>query len=125
MKSVVINPPQKQQLTLDFEPGLTDIYRSVRECAAAGIYRRGLGKCAIDLNKAPGNLTVELSDDVARHFSTDSLELYIEKSKDFLPIYYLIEKFLADKNIRQDAARDEALAALADLAPLMRKAGLL
>lgn len=123
MRSNVISA-SKQQLTLDFEPGLTETYSSARECVASGVYRRGLGKTAIDLNKAPGNLSVELSDDPTRHFSLDSFEVYLEKSKDYTALYYLIEKFLSDKTVRQDAARDEALAALANLAPLLKKAGL-
>jgi hypothetical protein len=123
MRSTVISP-SKQQLTLELEPGLTDTYRSAKECVAAGVYRRGLGNIAIDLNKAPGNLSVELSDDPTRHFSLDSFEAYLEKTKDFTALYYLIEKHLSDKTVRQDAARDEALAALAGLAPLLKKAGL-
>lgn len=85
----------KEQLTLDFIPGLLDRYRSLRECIASGIYQRGLGRIAIDLDVAPGNLSVQISDDPTRKFSVDSLETYIEKTKDTTPLMYLIEKFLA------------------------------
>lgn len=85
----------KEQLTLDFVPGLLDRYRSLRECIASGIYQRGLGRIAIDLDVAPGNLSVQISDDPTRKFSVDSLETYIEKTKDTTPLMYLIEKFLA------------------------------
>jgi hypothetical protein len=83
------------QLTLDFTPGLTDRYTGLRECIAAGIYQRGLGRIAIDLNMAPGNLSVKLSEDPTRSFSVDSLETYIDKTGDTQPILYLIERFLA------------------------------
>lgn len=86
---------RKDQLTLDFTPGLIERHRSLRDCIAAGVYRNGLGKVAIDLNQAPGNLSVQISEDPSRNFSVDSLELYLTKYPDREPIMYLIEKFLA------------------------------
>ncbi|WP_225783360.1 hypothetical protein [Xenophilus sp. Marseille-Q4582] len=96
---------KKDQLTLDFTPGLTDRHLSLRDCIAAGVYQRGLGRVAIDLNQAPGNLSVQLSEDPSRNFSVDSLERYIEKTGDTTPVMYLVEKFLAPdarpKNAKQ------------------------
>lgn len=123
MKSPVISA-QQEQLTLSFEQGLSEKYSSLRECIATGIYQRGLGNTAIDLNKAPGNLSVELSDDQTRHFSCDSLEKYIEKSKDLTPVYCLIDKFLQEKSAKQEQALAQLAPILAQLAPLMRQAGL-
>jgi len=85
------------QLVLDFKPGLCERFRSVRDCVAQGVYQRGLKTVASDLDVAPGNLSVQLSDDTVRHFSTDSLERYIEVTGDRKPIYYLCERFLGDK----------------------------
>jgi hypothetical protein len=124
MSSVVIKG-QTAQYTLDFEPGLTETFKSLRDCVATGIYKRGLGNVAIDLDEAPGNLSVQLSASDVRHFSIDNFEKYMEKQRDFTPIYYQIEKFLSDKTASKDAAEAEALAALKDLAPLLKKAGLL
>lgn len=127
MKSQVIKPAHGQassQLTLCFEPGLSDRHLSLRDCVAAGVYQRGLGRVAIDLNKAPGNLSVELSGDVARHFSIDSLEAYIAKTGDTTPIHYLVDKFLSDKSNKQSEAMAQLAPILAQLAPLMRQAGL-
>jgi hypothetical protein len=105
---------KKDQLTLDFTPGLTDRHLSLRDCVAAGVYQRGLGRVAIDLNQAPGNLSVQLSEDTARNFSVDSLERYIEKTGDTTPVMYLVEKFLAPdarpKNAKQVAALREQMA---------------
>jgi hypothetical protein len=122
MKSDVING-KKNQLTLDFEAGLTERYSSLRECIATGVYQRGLGKVAIDLDHAPGNLSVQLSGDQTRHFSVDSLERYIEKTGDNTPVFYLVEKFLADRTAKQDAAQAQLLSLLAQLQPLMKQAG--
>jgi hypothetical protein len=123
MRSAVIKP-QTNQLTLSFDPGLSERHLSLRDCVASGIYQRGLGKCAIDLNKAPGNLSVELSEDSTRHFSVDNLEVYIQKSGDTTPIHYLIDKFLSDKSNKQSEAMAKLAPILAQLAPLMRQAGL-
>lgn len=124
MKSPVIKQPEGQ-LTLSFEQGISERHTSLRACCAAGIYQRGLGNVAIDLNKAPGNLSVELSDDPSRHFSVDSLEQYIAKSRDTTPIYYLIDKFLSDNGHKQNAALAQLAPMLQQLAPLMKQAGLI
>ena len=122
MKSSVIKSPS--QLVLDFELGLVERYGSLRECVATGVYQRGLKRVAIDLDSAPSNLSVQLSEDPSRHFSVDSLERYIEKTGDFTPIHYLAEKFLSDKGAKRDAAQAELLAQLATLQGLMKKAGM-
>jgi hypothetical protein len=124
MRSKVINQPEGQ-LTLSFEQGISERHLSLRDCVAAGVYQRGLGNVAIDLNKAPGNLSVELSEDATRHFSVDNLERYIEKTGDTAPVYYLIDKFLNDKGQKQDAAMAQLGPMLQQLAPLMKAAGLI
>lgn len=121
MKSPVIKEVEGQ-LTLSFEPGLSDRFTCLRECVAASIYRNGLGNSAIDLDVAPGNLSVQLSADPARHFSVDSLERHIEKSGDTTPIYYLIDKFLKDHDAKDDLAT--ILPMLRQLGPVLKRAGL-
>lgn len=113
MPSAVIQPAQ---LTLNFEPGLIDRYGSLRECVATGVYQRGLKRVAIDLDQAPSNLSVQLSEDMSRHFSVDSLERYIEKTGDKTPVLYLVERFLApelqNKGIKQVEAMKAQLQAM-------------
>jgi hypothetical protein len=123
MRSPVIKE-ESGQLTLSFEPGLSDRYTSLRECIAAGVYRNGLGNTAIDLDVAPGNLSVQLSADPSRHFSVDSLERYVEKTGDTTPIYYLIERFLKDKASDKEAEMAAMLQAFKQMAPAMKKLGL-
>lgn len=115
---------KSDQLTLDFEPGLAAKHRNLRECIATSIYRRGLSTVAIDLNESPGNLGNQLSDESQRKFGVDDLELYLEKSKDYSPIYYLIDKFLHDKTQKQNAAMAQLAPILQQLAPLLKQAGL-
>lgn len=113
----------RNQLTLDFEPGLVDRHRNLRDCITAGIYRRGLSTCAIELNESPGNLSNQLSDDSQRKFGVDDFELYLEKSKDFTPLFYLVEKFLG-RDQKAQHADAKKLAALEQIQVLMKQAGL-
>lgn len=120
--STVISQPENQ-LTLNFEPGLSDRYPSFRECVASSVYRYGLTNAAIDLDKAPGNLSVELSADPARKFGIDDFEKYLASSGDFTPIYYLIDKFLKDKTGEPDAG--ELMAMFKQMAPALKRMGVL
>ena len=113
------------QLTLNFEQDMHQKYRCLRECIAVGIYQRGLGNVAIDLDLQPSNLSVQLSEDPARRFSVDHLEAYIEKTGDTTPIYYLISKFLAPHEQKADAATVAQLLGLAaQMQALAKQAGL-
>lgn len=116
--------PETRQLTLDFEPGLLERHRHLRDCIATGVYRRGLSVTAIDLNESPGNLTNQLSDESQRKFGVDDLERFLEKSGDYTPIYYLVEKFLHKPAAEHDAALSAIMPLLSQLAPMLKKAGL-
>ena len=116
MKSAAISA---SQLTLNFEPGLVERYGSLRDCVATGVYQRGLKRVAIDLDQAPSNLSVQLSDDPSRRFSVDSLETYIEKTGDKTPILYLVERFLAPEIENKGIKQVETMKA--KLAELMRE----
>lgn len=111
-------------MILDFEPGLVDRHRSLKDCVATGVYRRGLTNVAIDLDQAPSNLSVQLSEDGSRHFSIDSFERYLEKTGDMSPIYYLIEKFLSDKTNSRAAALEQIQALGPQMIELLRKVGI-
>lgn len=122
-RSPVIEEPAGQ-LTLNFEPGLSDRYPCLRDCVASSVYRYGLTRAAIDLDKAPGNLSVELSADTSRKFGVEELEKYLAKSGDFTPIYYLIDKFLREQaGDEPDAA--ELRAMFKHMAPTLKRMGVL
>lgn len=101
----------RRQLTLDFDQAVLSAHRSLRDCVAAGVYRRGLKAVAADLDLSPGNLSVALSDDPHRKFGVDELEAYVQHTGDKAPIYYLVAKYLGD----EAAARDQALGQVAEL----------
>jgi hypothetical protein len=122
MRSRNIRQPEvaANQMTLSFEPDVHERYRSLRECIATGVYQRGLGKVAIDLDTAPSNLSVQLSEDPSRKFSVDSLETYLEKTGDHTPILYLVSKFMAP----DDQPDVNAKALLSQMLALAKQAGL-
>lgn len=120
--------PASSQLTLSFEPGLSQRHLSLREMVASSVYARGHGRIATLLDVAPSKLTEKLagmdSSGKPRGMTVDEFERYLEKSGDLSPIYYLLDKFVRDPNVRQQEALDK-LAALADALPaLMAAAGL-
>lgn len=123
MVSANIKVPANQ-MVLDFEPGLVERYASLRDCVATGVYQRGLKRVAIDLDQAPSNLSVQLSDDPSRHFSVDSLEKYLDKTNDLTPIYYLVEKYIGERSNKKDAALEQLQAFGPQIIQLLQQAGL-
>lgn len=122
--AIKIRPETQNQLVLDFEPGLVERHASARDVVATGVYQRGLKRMAIELDMAPSNLSVQLSDDPSRHFSLDSAERYMERTQDYALIYYLVEKFLGDKRNTKQAALEQIQALGPELLALFKKAGM-
>lgn len=112
------------QMTLDLDSDLLTRFRSVKEVVAAGTYRKGLKRVAGDLDLAPGNLSVALSGDGQRHFDTDWLEAYIEKTGDKTPIYYLVAKYCGDTSASRDEAIERVQSLLGELPALLANAGI-
>lgn len=111
------------QMTLDLDTRLTERFRSAKEAMAAGVYRRGLKRCAADLDVAPGNLSVMLSGDGQRHLDVDLLERYVETTGDRTPIYYLVAKHCGDSSAARDEAVERVQAMLAELPQLLASVG--
>lgn len=105
-----------QQMSLSFEPGLAQRFRSLTECVAAGVYQRGLGRVAARVDVAPSHLSAQLSGggDGHRKLAVETLEEYIECEGDLTPIYYLVDKFCRDPLALQQEA-------LAQIPQLMRQ----
>lgn len=90
------------QLQLSFEPGLALRYRDVRECLAACVYQRGLGRVAAALDLQPSNLSAMLSGD--RHLPTDVVEGYMREFEDRTPALFIAARYLQDdKQVREQA----------------------
>jgi hypothetical protein len=111
------------QMTLDLDTNLTERFRSAKEAMAAGVYRRGLKRVAADLDVAPGNLSVMLSDDGQRHLGVDLMEKYIQHYGDLSPIYFLVAKYCGDSSARRDEAIERMQGLLAELPQLLASVG--
>jgi hypothetical protein len=117
-----------QQLTLNFVPGLTSQYRSLREVAAAAVYasRKGVAGVAGDLDMGPTDLTkrLNLEGSEPRPLRVEDLEGIIESTGDCRPIYWLIEKFLRDPESVKQQAVSQLATLLPQLIELTRQAGI-
>lgn len=119
----------KQQFKLDFEPGITDQFRTLKQCVAAVVYgyRGGLTAVAGACDVSPSTLSRMLNEneDDPRHLPLDFLPSIIEATGDIRPLQWLAAKFIPDDNMRREAAlsRIESLLPqlVADVATLKKK----
>ena len=101
------------QLTLNFEPGLLQRYPRWEDTFITAVYgsRKGLNGVAGDCDQSPSELSKRLSHvdggEPRPLRSCDILHI-LRSTRDFTPIYWLIEEFLKDPNAKQQ----EALAAI-------------
>jgi len=98
-----------QQLNLSLEAGLAQRYRDQRECFAACVYQRGLGRVASACDVKPSNLSAMLSGE--RHLDTSIVEIYMREFGDYTPAAYWAARYLQDAQ----ALRDQAMAQLPGL----------
>ena len=106
------------QLALDFTPGLTAQFKSLQQVCSAVVYgsRGGLSAVAADCDLAPSDLCRRLADDGDRPLTADQVDQIIGSTKDFRPIYWLIEKYLQDP----EAKRQQAIEQLASVMPMIQ-----
>lgn len=107
----------KPQLRIDFEPGITEQFRTLRDCVAAVVYssKAGLDGCAAACDVSPTTLSKMLNRqkdaENERHLPADFVPIIIATTKDVRPLLWLAAKFLPDDATRQEAiiARVEQL----------------
>lgn len=106
------------QLPLDFTPGLTAQFKTLQQVCSAAVYgsRGGLGAAAADCDLAPSDLCRRLADDGDRPLTTGHVDQIIGSTRDFRPIYWLIEKYLQDP----EARRNQAIHQLASVMPIIQ-----
>jgi hypothetical protein len=112
------------QLTLQLEPGLSQRYRSLKDCVAVGIHSRGLVQVAGKIDRSPSHLSEALSGSDRRKFDVNELEAYMDATGDFTPIQYLIDKFMRDPAAMQLAALAKVSVLAQELAAQMAAAGI-
>lgn len=105
----------KIQLSLEFDPALSEQFRTLKHCLAAVVYgsRIGLSGVASHCDLSPSALSRMLNEneDDPRHMPVDLLPRIIEATGDLRPIHWLNAKFIPDDATRQRAltARLESL----------------
>jgi len=104
-----------QQLSLSYEPGLAQRYRDQRECFAACVYQRGLGRVAAAIDVAPSNLCAMLSGE--RNLDPELIERYMREFGDTTPALYWAARYLQDAN----TLKQQALAAIPSLVEQLQR----
>lgn len=116
------NERDKTQISLDFRPGLTRQWPDFKPLVAHVVYASAGGPNAIALrcDRSPSLMTrmLAIGADDTRHLPIEDLVTIIDETRDFRPIYWLIEKFLEDRDAKRDRAKDE----LAALLPQIQRA---
>lgn len=118
------------QLTLNFEPALTDRFGSLRECIAhrVNVQSKPAKTIAADMDLSPSSLSRKLNPgegDTAR-FNLDDLDRYCQSTGDVLAVCeYLLARFAPDSAAeRQARAQERVIELLQGLPSLLAAAGL-
>lgn len=112
------------QLTLELQPGLTQQYRTLRECVAASVYqhRAGIGGVAAAIDQSPSELGRRLNhskDDPQRNLDIDDVVRIVEATGDFRPILWLVEKFLPSDEQKRRATVEHLARLIDQITPLL------
>lgn len=114
------------QLTLNFEPGLSERHRTLKGCVRERVYGNGapLKVLAGNMDLSETELTRKLSDNPndTRDLNCDDLEAFIRATGDVTPIYYLIEKYAVSLEAKRAFASAELARALPGLLALAKAA---
>jgi hypothetical protein len=98
----------KLQISLEFEPALSEQFRTFKQVLAAVVYgsRVGLSGVAVHCDLSPSALSRMLNEneDDPRHLPADLVPKIIEATQDYRPIHWLVARFLPDENTRHRAA---------------------
>lgn len=108
-----------QQFELDFEGGLVDRFPIFLDCVRASVYGCGRQFKAIasDLDMSPSELSKKLADHADTHFALRRLPDLLEATKDYSPIFWLVEKYCDDP----ESKRRKSVARLEQMLPELQR----
>jgi hypothetical protein len=116
-----------QQLSLNFEGGLTARFRSLREVVQSAVLTSNLGVTGVagKMDMGHSELSRRLDAGAAdnRPLRVDDLVAIIEHTGDHRPIYWLVEHFLQSPEIKRTMAIDQLAGLMPQIAELVRQAG--
>lgn len=111
----------RAQLKMDFEAGITDQFRTLKQCVAAVVYgsRIGLAGCASACDVSPSALSKMLNEqddsENRRNLPIEFLPMIIKATGDLRPLHWLAATFVPDEKMRQEAALSRVEQLLPDL----------
>ena len=115
------------QMTLNFEPGITERHKTCLDAVREAIYkhRNPLKTIAADMDMSSSDLSRKLSEDPnePRRFTLHDFEAYLKATGDMTPLYYLVEKYLADDELKQKRAMSELTKQLPQIMALVKQLG--
>lgn len=109
-----------RQIEINFQAGLTEQFPAFRDVVKAAVYSCGrqFKAVAADLDMTSSELSRKLGDNPNDpvNFPLHLLPELIEATGDKRPVYWLVEKFLEDADVK----RGRAVAQLADMLPQLQ-----
>lgn len=115
------------QHTLNFEPGLSERWKSLKGCVRERVYAnpKPLKVVAGDMDLSESDLSRKVGDNPGdqRNLSCDDLEAYIKATGDTTPILYLVEKYAVNDDAKRAYAAAELARHLPELIALARQLG--
>lgn len=115
------------QVLITFEPGLSERHKSLKACVRERIYShpKPLKVLAADMDLSESELSRKLSDNPndTRDFNCGDLEAYIKATGDYVPIYYLLERYEMSLVAKQALAAAEIVKYMPQLMALARQLG--
>ncbi len=118
------------QLQLNFEPGLLQKYPRWEDTFVTAVYscRKGLNGIASECDQSPSELSKRLawrkdSKDEPRPLRACDIVQILESTGDLTPVYWLIERFIKDPEVRSREALARVPALIQQLQDIMSQAG--
>lgn len=122
------------QLALDFEVGLTARFRRLEDCINHTVlnYTKGMEAVAAALDQSPSELSRRLNAHLAqkegdvnnRPLRVADMVGTMEETKDYRPIFWLVERFMRDPEVQRTQAIHQLAQVMPYVTALIEQAGI-
>lgn len=116
------------QLTLDYTPGLTARFKTIKQVCAHAVYgsRAGLSGVAAALDMSPSELSKRLSETDStdnRPLRDIDIERIVTETRDPTLVYWMVERFIGDPSAKKAQAMEQLVALVPIFTALAEQAG--